>query len=464
MVSLDTLNAEQQDKLKQYQTITQIQDLEEALGQLIEYNWNLERAIQHVYENTSKENKRKELEQEVASTVPAAGAAPRSTATSASSSARKKPSLLLSILLWPFGMAWNITWSILSLASRIIMARPVIQERKRDPRVLAVEFVETFERNYGPRHIEFFRGGYSQALEKARKDLRFMLVLLHSDDHDDTEAFCRDTLTAERLINFIRDKKIIVWAGNVRETEAHKVSHTLKASTYPFMSLVALQGTSTPRMAVIERIEGTCHPEELISQIDIAMDRHGAVVNRLLNERQQREMERQLMVDQDAAFNESLKQDQEKARLAEEEKQRQQAMEEEKMRQQQLAELQEQKRQQYIRYLFAHLPQEPKSNCARLNFRLANGDRVIRQFDQNATVDDLYRFVEVYPLVKEHGPCMEENVEAPTSYTHVYKFTIHTPYPRMEFPPSLQKLVDIKSLWPSATLVVEDDADQENEE
>ncbi|KAG1083474.1 hypothetical protein G6F42_022202 [Rhizopus arrhizus] len=346
MVSLDTLNDEERDKLHQYQTITQIQDVEEALGQLLEFDWNLERAIQNVYESTSREKNREELEQEVATTVPAAET--RSTSTTTPNTTRKRPSLLLTILLWPFGMAWNITWSILSLASRIIMARPAITQKKRDPRVLALEFIESFEQKYGSHHIEFFRGGYSQALEKARKDLKFMLVLLHSDDHDDTDAFCRNTLTSDRLVNFVRDKNILVWAGNVRETEAHKVSYTLQASTYPFMALIALQGSSTPKMTVIERIEGTCHPEELISQIDIAMDRHGAVVNRLLNERKEREMQRQLLVDQDAAFNKSLKQDQEKARLAEEERQRQQALEDEKRLQQEIAALQEQKRQQYI--------------------------------------------------------------------------------------------------------------------
>ena len=71
------------------------------------------------------------------------------------------------------------------------MTRPAITQKKRDPRVLAVEFIESFENKYDSHHIEFFRGGYSQALEKARKDLRFMLVLLYSEDHDDTETFCR---------------------------------------------------------------------------------------------------------------------------------------------------------------------------------------------------------------------------------------------------------------------------------
>lgn len=95
------------------------------------------------------------------------------------------------------------------------------------------------------------------------------------------------------------------------------VSYTLQATTYPFMALIALQtsvGTATPKMAVIERMEGTSHPEELISQIEIAIDRHGAVVNRLKNERSQRDMERQLLKDQDAAYHQSLKADQEKVK------------------------------------------------------------------------------------------------------------------------------------------------------
>jgi hypothetical protein len=56
--------------------------------------------------------------------------------------------------------------------------------------------------------------------------------------------------------------------------------------------------------------------------------------------------------------------------------------------------------------------------------------------------------------------------EAPLEYTHKYKFTIHSPYPRMEYAPDeTKKICDIKSLWPSATLVVDtvDDEDEEEE-
>ena len=97
------------------------------------------------------------------------------------------------------------------------------------------------------------------------------------------------------------------------------MSDALKATTYPFMALIALQSSlssSTPAMAMIDRIEGPAHPEELITQVKMAMDRHGEVLNRLRNERNQREMERKLRDDQDKAYRESLKADQEKVHLA----------------------------------------------------------------------------------------------------------------------------------------------------
>jgi FAS-associated factor 2 len=59
----------------------------------------------------------------------------------------------------------------------------------------------------------------------------------------------------------------------------------------------------------------------------------------------------------------------------------------------------------------------------------------------------------------------EEINEPPADYKHEYKFTIHSPYPRKEYEPDTStKLIDIKSLWPSATLVVDTVDDEEGEE
>ena len=56
-------------------------------------------------------------------------------------------------------------------------------------------------------------------------------------------------------------------------------------------------------------------------------------------------------------------------------------------------------------------------------------------------------------------------MEAPEGYTHKYSFTVISSYPRVahEFSSTTQ-LNQVKSLWPTATLIVEaDDDDIDNE-
>jgi FAS-associated factor 2 len=160
------------------------------------------------------------------------------------------------------------------------------------------------------------------------------------------------------------------------------------------MALIALQtsiGNTIPKMTVIERIEGPSHPEELISQIDIAIERQGAVVNRLKSERSQRESERQLLKDQDAAYHQSLKADQEKARIAKVEEDALARAKEEAENEKKQIELLKEKQRQYIQYLYTQLPEEPTDSiCAKLSFRLSDGDRVVRKFKPDATIDVSY--------------------------------------------------------------------------
>lgn len=95
------------------------------------------------------------------------------------------------------------------------------------------------------------------------------------------------------------------------------VSCTLQATTYPFLAVIALQQSSSstsssPKMTVVERLEGPITPATLMQRLDSTIQRHGTVLNRLKMERDQREMERRLREEQDRAYHESLKADQEK--------------------------------------------------------------------------------------------------------------------------------------------------------
>lgn len=60
-----------------------------------------------------------------------------------------------------------------------------------DPVADVVKFIRSYEENYGNQHPVFYQGSYSQALNDAKHELRFLIVYLHSDDHQDSINFCR---------------------------------------------------------------------------------------------------------------------------------------------------------------------------------------------------------------------------------------------------------------------------------
>ncbi|KAI8066605.1 thioredoxin-like protein [Gongronella butleri] len=481
---LDFLDAHQQELLDQFQTITQSEDLDTALDVLTQHDWQLERALQSFYDTSARAEASTSSSSKPTSSAtppprpPLESAAPRVTssspsstnATSRATAPAARRSGLLSLFMWPFGLAWNITWSLLSMLNKLLPARRLTQRPppvRSDPRSAANRFLRDFEKDYGETHVLFYPEGYSHALEKARHDLQFLLVILQSDEHDDTDAFCRQVLTNEELMSYIQAKNILVWAGNVNHVEGYQVSCTLQASTYPFMAVIALQTVgSSQKMTVVDRIEGVLTPEPLIQRLDAMIQRHGSVLSRLRLERDQRELERQLRQDQDRAYRESLLADQEKERRAEEQRQKELQQQEKERLAEEERQRKLEKRAQYIQSLCTILANEPgadyKGKITKINFRLANGERVVRAFKEEDTVETLYQFVEAYPLLAQHP----ESVAAPAEYQHVFRFNLHSPFPRTIYDVKEQRTVplsDIPSLWPSATLIVDDDAGEEEE-
>ena len=75
----------------------------------------------------------------------------------------------------------------------------------------------------------------------------------------------------------------------------------------------------------------------------------------------------------------------------------------------------------------------------------------------------MYEFVEAYPLLQSGEDV--QGAELPENYEHKYNFTIISPYPRTVYAPSKETtLVEEKSLWPSATLIVDAEDIEEDDE
>ncbi|CAG8718549.1 2793_t:CDS:2 [Cetraspora pellucida] len=297
--------------------------------------------------------------------------------------------------------------------------------RIRDSRLTA-QFIEKFEQKYGRTHPDFFQGSYSQL-----------------------------------LLSFLRENNVLVWAGNIKDPEAFQVSSTLQATTYPFVAVIVLAtphgNTGTgPRMTVVDRIEGSLSPEILIARFTILLSRYGPGLQRFRNERAERDAAREIREQQDNAYLASLEADREKERKARELEDAKKLASERAKKEAEERMLLLANKEKWRRWALTQLPNEPNQNetdVASLSFRLVNGERVVRRFRADDTVEMVYIFVDTYHIRNETSSSAD--VQPPKDYEHNFDFLLVS-FPRTVHQADKFKTIKNESgLWPSANLIVE---------
>ena len=105
----------------------------------------------------------------------------------------------------------------------------------------------------------------------------------------------------------------------------------MKAKRCPFLGVIVLKGS---RMTLVSRIEGPIGSGELILQLENLIMEHEAELVTVRHEREQRAQDQLLRQQQDQAYLESLRMDQEKQqRKREQEEAKRKAEEDERLRQ-----------------------------------------------------------------------------------------------------------------------------------
>uniref|UniRef100_A0A8C4TIB6 Fas associated factor family member 2 n=1 Tax=Erpetoichthys calabaricus TaxID=27687 RepID=A0A8C4TIB6_ERPCA len=270
--------------------------------------------------------------------------------------------------------------------------RPDPRARVTDPIGDVVSFINSFEEKYGRLHPVFYQGTYSQALNDAKRELRFLLVYLHGDEHQDTDEFCRNTLCTEEVVNFV-NTRMLFWACSTAKPEGYRVSQALRENTYPFLAMIMLKDR---KMTVVGRLEGVIQSEDLINQLTFIMEANQTYLVSERLEREERNQTQALRQQQDEAYQASLRADQEKDRKKKEQ-QEQKRREEEAARQIVLAEerrrrtLQEEKERKS-----ECLPPEPSQDdpdTVTIVFKLPNDSRVERRFLFTQSLTVIYDFL-----------------------------------------------------------------------
>ncbi|WAQ90929.1 hypothetical protein PtA15_13A329 [Puccinia triticina] len=318
-----------------------------------------------------------------------------------------------------------------------------------------------------PRLPEFLLLGYDDAVQKAREELKVLMVVLVSEEHDDVYQFKRGTLMDEELLNLLRTKDILVWGGDVKERDASFAAHVLDVTTYPFVAFVSLQAkrpsstvttitssvnrSSSNVMSVCTRLEGSpmhsTSSRSLCTTINnVVIPRTNGYLSRLRAEKARWEADRRLREQQDRAYAEAGRLDRErvmrkKAEMEAERKRveelQQRQLAREKARQERLEEAEQKRRWRYWARR-EKMPSEPPSTGGgvTIGFRLGDGRRVVRKFAPDAPLEALYLFVE---LESASAAIQEEDSSAPLArpspdYRHSYSFKLSTAMPRRILP------------------------------
>jgi len=302
-------------------------------------------------------------------------------------------------------------------------------------------FIEHFESKYKVDSgvIPFQQCSYSQAYDTAKKDLKYLLVVLLSFEHDDTASFVQDTLLSTTFKSFVNDHThdLLVWGGNLRESEAYQVATALNVSKLPYIGLIVYATSTSPfspatsaSMSIVMSSSGLISSQKLVTGLETTMKMFDNQLIVLRAEQREQKMSREIVQEQDSAYQRSLTLDRERARKKrEEESAKDREKEAEKRR------IDEEERRatdvvNWKKWRAARLSQEPiaSEESVRISVRLLDGRRVIRKFHTEATIEELYAWVECLDI--DVSGINEKTIEAPKGYEHQYEFVLVSPMPR----------------------------------
>ena len=396
----------------------------------------------------------------------------------------RRPPFVLLLLLTPisllfklFSTAFGLFAYIFPFLPRALWPNPPGGTTRRSnttgrkslrPRDAAARLKREFEEDYGENNLPFFEGGYAQAFDLAKKDLKFLLVILISTEHDDTPSFIRDTILSSEVQGFVNNpsNEIILWVGDVRDSEAYQVSTALRCNKFPFTALVAhTPQQSSTSMSVLARLTGPMPAGIYVAKLQAAIVSHTNQLRTVRETRNAQDFERTLRQEQDSAYERSLAQDRERTRLRRE---AEAAAAEQARREQEQAEAAASlaaKKKQWRQWRAKHLAPEPSADAkdvVRIALKMPEAARITRRFLANATIEELYAFVDCYEFVS--GSASTEDVsKPPDAYEHAFHFRLVSTMPRVVYDPESSGTIG-ERVGRNGNLIVEPITDGEDEE
>ncbi|RFU23673.1 hypothetical protein B7463_g12663, partial [Scytalidium lignicola] len=266
---------------------------------------------------------------------------------------------------------------------------------------------------------------------------------------------------------------------DIRDSEAYQVSTALRCTKFPFSALIThtpSQGSTS--MSVVARLTGPVPVGSYVAKLQAAINTHEAQLVTVRADRSAHQAERNIRQEQDSAYERSLAQDRERARLRREAEER--AAEEERKRKEaeEAAATLAAKRAQWRKWRASKISPEPSldaANVVRVALKMPEAARIMRRFDGGATIEELYAFVECYDILTGDGADAESSdekaaaISKPEGYEHSFDFQLVSTLPRVVYDvvsggSILERVGKTGNLIVESVVDEDEDDDEEEEE
>jgi len=268
------------------------------------------------------------------------------------------------------------------------------------PKTVGEQFLAEFKQVYPSPWPPFHNGSFSEAVRAAEQRQLPLFVYLHSDQHEDTDSFCKNTLCTVSVCTYLREN-CVCWAGNIRSPEAFQLSQRVRATSFPYVALLAPTQRSGQLAGLYQHCGLISADDLVVRMFQITETFKVTMVDRRhqVNADVQARLER---VRQDEEFEQALAAEQKKVQLAEEQQKeedqaelaRQQQAREEEKRLQDIEDAAK-ARQSRRDALRASLPAEPvaAADVAEVGVRLPSGQRIKRNFLLQSRLQVVFDFI-----------------------------------------------------------------------
>jgi FAS-associated factor 2 len=310
---------------------------------------------------------------------------------------------------------------------------------------------------------DFLECSYSNALFIVKKQKRWLLVYIESEASTEATDFTRDVLINKRFLSFIKERDILVWGGDVADSEAYQACNQFNITRLPFLGLFCLtvnqiptssgMQQSAPVLSLVAKIQGYWSLNPTMKKLDQAYRKYNPALSRLRLMNRERSgqpassnssEDSTLQAYRELRHNSSILQPtiQSLERTVETQYNGQNA---------------EALKLDWLKWRKSKLKPECTSNgeFSRIAIRLPDGSRKQFKFDKTASIEEIYAYVECVLL---HDIEVENNAvyTEPAAYLHEYSFQLTSVLPKETVPVDTATAIEsVDYLYPSGNLLVD---------